>query len=109
MDDPPGRSFRLDGRNSFYSRMAHQLGPSFFLIGGFWALGWAVFVHLDFGAPYFALSLILLLILFGGRRRSEQGPRRPGELSAYAAFNPGGERILGDRRPEEMVRQLVVG
>eukprot|EP00808_Paulinella_micropora_P009675 g6014.t1 len=53
-----------------------------------WSLAFWFFIHIEFGAVFFILSGIVFI--FTNLRTEE---RKPGEISAYAAFNKDGFRI----------------
>ncbi|NXQ56351.1 SMDC1 protein, partial [Anthoscopus minutus] len=67
-----------------------------------WAVLLALFAELEFGLPYFVLSL--LYWMYAGTRGPAQ--QRPGELSAYSVFNPGCAAIAGTLTAEQLEREL---
>lgn len=67
-----------------------------------WLVLLGLFSELDFGLPFFLLSLFYWL--YEGLR-SPVG-RRPGELSAYSVFNPNCEPILGTLTAEQLEGEM---
>lgn len=69
-----------------------------------WFTMWAFFTHLEFGAPYFVISLIYVLY-----RSLRTGPKEENRLSAYSVFNPNCERLDGTFTAEQFERELRYG
>ena len=69
-----------------------------------WLTLFVIFIRIEFGAVYFAISLLYLMWYSLGRRR-----RRQNELSAYSVFNPNFEKIQGTFSGEDYDRQLRRG
>uniref|UniRef100_A0A8D0GUJ8 SAYSVFN motif domain containing 1 n=1 Tax=Sphenodon punctatus TaxID=8508 RepID=A0A8D0GUJ8_SPHPU len=78
------------------------LGNVTFLKFLLWLVLLGLFAELEFGLPYFVLSLFYWLYL--GTRGP--GERREGEKSAYSVFNPGCEAIQGTLTAEQLEREL---
>jgi hypothetical protein len=60
-----------------------------------WLLASPVAAHFNLGAPFVAVTIVLLIV-------SNLGKRRPGELSAYSLFNEGCRRLPGDLTKEQL-------
>ncbi|KAH7972123.1 hypothetical protein HPB52_007124 [Rhipicephalus sanguineus] len=69
-----------------------------------WCLLMTLFVVLEFGAVFFAISVFY--VMFTNFRKR---PRLRGELSAYSVFNPNVEAIDGSLTAQDLERQLTVG
>ncbi|XP_022817659.1 SAYSvFN domain-containing protein 1 [Spodoptera litura] len=69
-----------------------------------WAVFWAVFIHLQFGAVYFVIS-VLIGIYLNTRTR----PRKKGEVSAYSVFNQNCVSIDGTLKAEQFEREIRYG
>lgn len=69
-----------------------------------WCLLMALFVVLEFGAVFFAISVFY--VMFTNFRKR---PRLRGELSAYSVFNPNVEAIDGSLTAQDLERQLTMG
>uniref|UniRef100_A0A8D0BMZ7 SAYSVFN motif domain containing 1 n=1 Tax=Salvator merianae TaxID=96440 RepID=A0A8D0BMZ7_SALMN len=67
-----------------------------------WLVLLGLFVELEFGLPYFVLSMFYWLYI--GTRGP--GERQAGEKSAYSVFNPGCEAIQGTLTAEQFEREL---
>ncbi|XP_077568156.1 SAYSvFN domain-containing protein 1 [Stigmatopora nigra] len=67
-----------------------------------WVVLLGFFVELDFGLPFFVVSLFYWL--YEGLRDS--GEREPGEMSAYSVFNPGCQALLGTLTAEQMEAEM---
>ncbi|XP_066467719.1 SAYSvFN domain-containing protein 1 [Tiliqua scincoides] len=67
-----------------------------------WLVLLGLFVELEFGLPYFVLSMFYWIYV-GTRSPSE---RKNGERSAYSVFNPGCEAIQGTLTAEQFEREL---
>lgn len=67
-----------------------------------WLILWKVFILWGFGAVYFLVSGFLCI---GYNLRN--GPRRPGEVSAYSVFNKDLRRIEGTVTPEQLQREML--
>ncbi|XP_026779655.3 SAYSvFN domain-containing protein 1 [Pangasianodon hypophthalmus] len=67
-----------------------------------WLVLLGLFSELDFGLPFFLLSLFYWL--YEGLR--SPGARRPGELSAYSVFNPNCQPILGTLTAEQLEGEM---
>ncbi|XP_058019781.1 SAYSvFN domain-containing protein 1 [Ahaetulla prasina] len=67
-----------------------------------WLVLLGLFVELEFGLPYFVLSMFYWIYV------GTRGPRerQPGEKSAYSVFNPGCEAIQGTLTAEQFEREL---
>uniref|UniRef100_F6RAW5 SAYSvFN domain-containing protein n=2 Tax=Ornithorhynchus anatinus TaxID=9258 RepID=F6RAW5_ORNAN len=68
-----------------------------------WLVLLGLFVELEFGLPYFVLSLFYWIYV--GTRGP--GEKKEGEWSAYSVFNPGCEAIQGTLTAEQLERQLL--
>ncbi|XP_038616793.1 SAYSvFN domain-containing protein 1 [Tachyglossus aculeatus] len=68
-----------------------------------WLVLLGLFVELEFGLPYFVLSLFYWIYV--GTRGP--GEKKEGEWSAYSVFNPGYEAIQGTLTAEQLERQLL--
>ena len=92
------RGAYLSAAWSFLS--AHRL---LLLKSAVWLLGWRVFVLLEFGAVYVALTAFALLFAnlssssssSSSSASSSSSPAPSGRVSAYSAFNEGGARMAG--------------
>ncbi|XP_048351689.1 SAYSvFN domain-containing protein 1 [Sphaerodactylus townsendi] len=67
-----------------------------------WLVLLGLFVELEFGLPYFVLSMFYWIYV-GTRGPGEQQSR---EKSAYSVFNPGCEAIQGTLTAEQFEREL---
>ncbi|XP_053470675.1 SAYSvFN domain-containing protein 1 [Ictalurus furcatus] len=67
-----------------------------------WLVLLGLFSELDFGLPFFLLSLFYWL--YEGLRSPVE--RRPGELSAYSVFNPDCQPILGTLTAEQLEGEM---
>ncbi|XP_007438017.1 SAYSvFN domain-containing protein 1 [Python bivittatus] len=67
-----------------------------------WMVLLGLFVELEFGLPYFVLSMFYWI--YAGTRGPRE--RQPGEKSAYSVFNPGCEAIQGTLTAEQFEREL---
>ncbi|XP_061482404.1 SAYSvFN domain-containing protein 1 [Rhineura floridana] len=67
-----------------------------------WLVLLGLFVELEFGLPYFVLSMFYWIYV--GTRGP--GERQTGERSAYSVFNPGCEAIQGTLTAEQFEREL---
>lgn len=67
-----------------------------------WLVLLGLFVELEFGLPYFVLSMFYWIYI--GTRGP--GERQNGEKSAYSVFNPGCEAIQGTLTAEQLEREL---
>ncbi|XP_062981685.1 SAYSvFN domain-containing protein 1 [Elgaria multicarinata webbii] len=67
-----------------------------------WLVLLGLFVELEFGLPYFVLSMFYWIYV--GTRGPEE--RQTGEKSAYSVFNPGCEAIEGTLTAEQFEREL---
>ena len=64
------------------------------------ALGWSLTAYwLSFDAVFIAMSIILGIFL-------NLGTREAGQWSAYAVFNRGQQRLLGDLRADQIEGEL---
>ena len=73
-----------------------------------WAVLWAIFIRIEFGAVYFVVSLLVIICLntrTGAKHRNRQ--RGTHGLSAYSVFNPNLERLPGQITSEQLERNLV--
>nr|XP_056709677.1 SAYSvFN domain-containing protein 1 [Euleptes europaea] len=70
-----------------------------------WLVLLGLFVELEFGLPYFVLSMFYWIYV------GTRGPRerQNGEKSAYSVFNPGCEAIQGTLTAEQLERELLYG
>lgn len=68
-----------------------------------WTSLWCLFIHLQFGAVYFAVSLLIIMYY------SMRTERDPSHLSAYSVFNPNFERIDGTFTAEQFEKELRFG
>uniref|UniRef100_A0A096M8T7 SAYSVFN motif domain containing 1 n=1 Tax=Poecilia formosa TaxID=48698 RepID=A0A096M8T7_POEFO len=67
-----------------------------------WVVLLGLFVELEFGLPFFIISLFYWL--YEGLRSPE--PRKPGELSAYSVFNPDCQPLLGSLTAEQLEGEM---
>ncbi|XP_054910127.1 SAYSvFN domain-containing protein 1 [Poeciliopsis prolifica] len=67
-----------------------------------WLVLLCLFVELEFGLPFFVISLFYWL--YEGLRSPE--PRKPGELSAYSVFNPDCQPLLGSLTAEQLEGEM---
>ncbi|XP_053161161.1 SAYSvFN domain-containing protein 1 [Hemicordylus capensis] len=67
-----------------------------------WLVLLGLFVELEFGLPYFVLSMFYWIYI--GTRGP--GEKKNGERSAYSVFNPGCEAIQGTLTAEQFEREL---
>ncbi|XP_027021956.1 SAYSvFN domain-containing protein 1 [Tachysurus fulvidraco] len=67
-----------------------------------WLVLLGLFTELDFGLPFFVLSLFYWL--YEGLRSPVA--RKPGELSAYSVFNPNCQPILGTLTAEQLEGEM---
>ncbi|KAG1663866.1 SAYSvFN domain-containing protein 1 [Nymphon striatum] len=68
-----------------------------------WCLLMLLFLKIEFGAVFFASSLLIFLFL---NTRTE--PKKDGEISAYSVFNPNCESITGTFSAEHFERQFML-
>ncbi|KAM8846223.1 SAYSvFN domain-containing protein 1 [Synchiropus picturatus] len=67
-----------------------------------WLVLLGLFAELEFGLPFFVVSLFYWL--YEGLR--SPAPRQPGELSAYSVFNPGCRPLLGSLTAEQLEGEM---
>ncbi|KAM9703313.1 SAYSvFN domain-containing protein 1 [Menidia menidia] len=67
-----------------------------------WLVLLGLFVELEFGLPFFVISLFYWL--YEGLR--SPAPRNPGELSAYSVFNPDCQPLLGALTAEQLEGEM---
>ncbi|KAM4529808.1 SAYSvFN domain-containing protein 1 [Fundulus diaphanus] len=67
-----------------------------------WLVLLGLFIELEFGLPFFVISLFYWL--YEGLRSPE--PRKPGELSAYSVFNPDCQPLLGSLTAEQLEGEM---
>ncbi|XP_026174080.1 SAYSvFN domain-containing protein 1 isoform X2 [Mastacembelus armatus] len=67
-----------------------------------WLVLLGLFVELEFGLPFFVISLFYWL--YEGLR--SPAPREPGELSAYSVFNPNCQPLLGTLTAEQLEGEM---
>ncbi|KAM6905872.1 SAYSvFN domain-containing protein 1-like [Lycodopsis pacificus] len=67
-----------------------------------WLVLIGVFVELEFGLPFFVISLFYWL--YQGLR--SPAAREPGELSAYSVFNPDCQPLLGTLTTEQLDSEM---
>ncbi|CAH7463885.1 SAYSvFN domain-containing protein 1 [Phodopus roborovskii] len=67
-----------------------------------WLVLLGLFVELEFGLPYFVLSMFYWMYV--GTRGPEE--KKEGEKSAYSVFNPGCEAIQGTLTAEQLEHEL---
>ncbi|KAK2856048.1 hypothetical protein Q5P01_004783 [Channa striata] len=67
-----------------------------------WLVLLGLFVELEFGLPFFVLSLFYWL--YEGLR--SPAAREPGELSAYSVFNPDCQPLLGSLTAEQLEGEM---
>lgn len=67
-----------------------------------WLVLLGLFVELEFGLPFFVISLFYWL--YEGLRSPSQ--RQPGELSAYSVFNPDCQPLLGSLTAEQLEGEM---
>ncbi|KAK0411512.1 hypothetical protein QR680_005687 [Steinernema hermaphroditum] len=65
-----------------------------------WAVLQCFMAWMEFGAVFFIVFLLTLMIL-------NLGTRAEGEVSAYSVFNPGCERLLGQMTAEHFENELL--
>ncbi|XP_072929730.1 uncharacterized protein Saysd1 [Epargyreus clarus] len=69
-----------------------------------WVTLYLYFISLQFGAVFFAISLLVGIYLNTGTR-----PKKRGEVSAYSVFNENCESIDGTLTPEKLQREMFFG
>ncbi|XP_013875464.1 SAYSvFN domain-containing protein 1 [Austrofundulus limnaeus] len=67
-----------------------------------WLVLLGLFIELEFGLPFFVVSLFYWL--YEGLR--SPAPRKPGELSAYSVFNPDCQPLLGSLTAEQLEGEM---
>uniref|UniRef100_A0A3P9HV98 Si:ch211-59d15.9 n=1 Tax=Oryzias latipes TaxID=8090 RepID=A0A3P9HV98_ORYLA len=67
-----------------------------------WLVLLGLFAELEFGLPFFVLSLFYWI--YEGLRSPDQ--RKPGELSAYSVFNPDCQPLLGSLTAEQFEGEM---
>lgn len=67
-----------------------------------WLVLLGLFVELEFGLPFFVISLFYWL--YEGLR--SPAPRKPGEMSAYSVFNPDCQPLLGSLTAEQLEGEM---
>lgn len=67
-----------------------------------WLVLLGLFAELEFGLPFFVLSLFYWI--YEGLR--SPGNRQPGELSAYSVFNPDCQPLLGSLTAEQLEGEM---
>lgn len=67
-----------------------------------WLVLLGLFVELEFGLPFFVVSLFYWI--YEGLRSPEA--RKPGELSAYSVFNPDCQPLLGSLTAEQLEGEM---
>lgn len=67
-----------------------------------WLVLLGLFVELEFGLPFFVISLFYWL--YEGLR--SPASREPGELSAYSVFNPDCQPLLGSLTAEQLEGEM---
>ncbi|XP_069017798.1 SAYSvFN domain-containing protein 1 [Embiotoca jacksoni] len=67
-----------------------------------WLVLLGLFVELEFGLPFFVISLFYWL--YEGLR--SPASRKPGELSAYSVFNPDCQPLLGSLTAEQLEGEM---
>ncbi|XP_065124865.1 SAYSvFN domain-containing protein 1 [Paramisgurnus dabryanus] len=67
-----------------------------------WLVLLGLFIELEFGLPFFLISLFYWL--YEGLRSPKA--RQPGELSAYSVFNPDCQPILGTLTAEQLEGEM---
>lgn len=67
-----------------------------------WLVLLGLFVELEFGLPFFVISLFYWL--YEGLR--SPAPRQPGEMSAYSVFNPDCQPLLGTLTAEQLEGEM---
>lgn len=67
-----------------------------------WLVLLGLFVELEFGLPFFVISLFYWL--YEGLR--SPAAREPGELSAYSVFNPDCQPLLGSLTAEQLEGEM---
>lgn len=67
-----------------------------------WLVLLGLFVELEFGLPFFVISLFYWL--YEGLR--SPAARQPGELSAYSVFNPDCQPLLGSLTAEQLEGEM---
>lgn len=67
-----------------------------------WLVLLGLFIELEFGFPFFVLSLFYWI--YEGLR--SPGTREPGELSAYSVFNPDCQPLLGSLTAEQLEGEM---
>uniref|UniRef100_A0A3Q0RWD4 SAYSVFN motif domain containing 1 n=1 Tax=Amphilophus citrinellus TaxID=61819 RepID=A0A3Q0RWD4_AMPCI len=67
-----------------------------------WLVLLGLFAELEFGLPFFVISLFYWL--YEGLR--SPAPRKPGELSAYSVFNPDCQPLLGALTAEQLEGEM---
>lgn len=74
----------------------------FTLLTTTWLLFYIAFLKIEFGAVYFTVSLLLLIVW-----NTRTSRRKSGEVSAYSVFNKGCESIDGTLKPEHLEKQML--
>jgi len=89
-----------------WSKLSHLVSEHtiFKLIG--WLIGWAVFIHLEFGAVYFIISLMCFVYFTTSNQSAVGGDKGP---SAYSVFNVNCERLDGTFTTEQFEKELRFG
>ncbi|KAJ0061021.1 hypothetical protein NL108_004738 [Boleophthalmus pectinirostris] len=67
-----------------------------------WLVLLGLFAELEFGLPFFVISLFYWI--YEGLR--SPGARQPGELSAYSVFNPDCQPLLGSLTAEQLEGEM---
>lgn len=75
-----------------------------FLKAVLWLTLWMLFIHLEFGAVYLIISLLILIY-----RNTSTIRRNIYTPSAYSVFNPNCERIDGTFTSEQFEKELRYG
>ena len=65
-----------------------------------WALLYFIFIKLEFGVVYFIVSLLVIMYLNTGKRRS-------GEKSAYSVFNRDCEELPGTLKASQFEKEIM--
>ena len=93
-------NFELGNIGRFFNRL---YGINGILKIALWFSLWMFFIKIEFGAVFFAISLIIVLYF------SMNNSRNKDELSAYSVFNENFERLDGTFTAEQFDKSLRKG
>ncbi|XP_047429226.1 SAYSvFN domain-containing protein 1 [Mugil cephalus] len=102
-ESPDRRDWVLDSAlGRWLSSRQFVISNLFLLKVLLWLVLLGLFVELEFGLPFFVISLFYWL--YEGLR--SPAPRQPGELSAYSVFNPDCQPLLGSITAEQLEGEM---